>query len=133
MDEAIALAWVHGVEVRPFAGQLSKVTPIWRALDRFGVVNARWRPYWSEAVAICDRPQVKVSAWTRKGKALLVVSHLERKPATVQLRLDRRQCGLPAGPLRARDALTAEVLAVNGDNVEMASPGMSCRFVELGR
>ena len=47
LDEAIALAWLHGVEVRPFPITLPQISPLWRAQDRFGTVSARWLPYWS--------------------------------------------------------------------------------------
>ena len=52
--EAIALAWVHGVEVRPYPQSLSYVTPIWRAMDRFDVASAKWMPYWSDPPATSD-------------------------------------------------------------------------------
>ena len=44
LNEAIALAWVHGVEVRPFPSTLSQISPIWRAMDRFGTSAAQWLP-----------------------------------------------------------------------------------------
>ena len=40
LGEAIALVWVHGVEVRPFPNSLSRVSPLWRAMDRFGTSAA---------------------------------------------------------------------------------------------
>ena len=44
LTEAIALAWLHGVEVRPFPDTLPQISPIWRAMDRFGTRSARWLP-----------------------------------------------------------------------------------------
>ncbi len=132
-DEAIALAWVHGVEVRPYPKTLAKVTPIWTAMDRFGVAKADWLPYWSPQGIITDTPDTKVSAWTRAGKVLLVVSHLARTPATARIQLDRRKLGLKKGELRASDALTNEPLPLNAGTLELSFTGMSCRFVEISR
>ena len=38
LTEAIALAWLHGVEVRPYPDTLSQISPIWRAMDSFGTM-----------------------------------------------------------------------------------------------
>jgi hypothetical protein len=134
-DEAIALAWVHGVEVRPYPKTLAKVTPIWRAMDRFGTSKAAWRPYWSkEPVATADREDVKVSAWVRDGRALLVVSHLKREPATVHVRLDRGRIGLgPDNAVRATDAIGGGGMVVRADGVELRFDGMNYRLVEVGK
>ncbi|MGI8964577.1 MAG: glycoside hydrolase domain-containing protein, partial [Limisphaerales bacterium] len=131
-DEAIALAWVHGVEVRPYPQSLVKVTPIWRAMDRFGITKANWRPYWSgEAVAHADSEAVKISAWSRNGKALLFVSHLERKPSTVHVRVESRKLGLKK--FKVTDALTGAVLPVNDGTIEFNFSGMSYRIIEIQR
>jgi hypothetical protein len=131
-DEAIALAWVHGVEVRPYPQSLSRVTPIWRAMDRFGVAKAMWQPYWVQTAITADDAAVKVSAWTRNARAFLVVSHLERKPATTHIHIDCRKLGLRHGNFRARDAFTDAALPVRGASVELTFEGMSCRFLVLG-
>ena len=128
-DEAIALAGVHGIEVRPYPTSLSKVTPIWRVMDRFGVSKARWLPYWSESVATADSDAVRVSAWTRNGKALLFVSHLERKAATVRLQLDARKLGLKK--FKATDTLRETPLAMDHDTLELNFSGMSYCLIEL--
>jgi hypothetical protein len=134
-DEAVALAWVHGVEVRPYPKTLAKVTPIWRAMDRFGTGGAAWRPYWStEPVATADREDVKVSAWVREGRALLFVSHLKREPATARVRVDRRRIGLGAADtLRASDAFGGAGVAMRGEEIELGFEGMSYRVVEVGK
>jgi hypothetical protein len=130
-SEAIALAWVHGVEVRPYPKSLAQVTPIWRALDRFDVASADWQPYWSNQPATADSDDVKVSAWTRPGRALLFVSHLRRKPLTTHIRLDRRQLKLKPGAVHAKDALTAAAIDVNDNAIEVTFDGMSYRMIEL--
>ena len=57
--EAISLAWVHGMEVRPYPESLSHGTHIWHAIDR---------PSWREghvdfADATCAR-----SCWSRRKR-----------------------------------------------------------------
>ncbi len=128
--EAVTLAWLHGVEVRPYVQSLAKVTPIWRAMDRFGVTNADWRPYWSEhPVASTDTDAAKVSAWRKDGGALLFVSHLERKPATVRVRVDSGKLGLKT--FKVEDALTRTPLVVQDGAVELTFSGMSYRLIEI--
>lgn len=128
-DEAIALAWVHGVEVRPYPQSLEKVTPIWRAMDRFGVPEARWHPYWSSPVASADSDAVRISGWTKGDKSLLFVSHLKRQAATVRVRPDLNTLGLKG--FKARDALTESPLTVKDGTIELEFAGMSWRMLEI--
>jgi hypothetical protein len=123
-DEAIALAWLHGVEVRPYPKTLEKVTPIWRAMDRFGVTKAQWKPYWKDAVATSDSASVKISAWTRKNSALLFVSHLERKTAAVHLTI-------PGKSITVVDALTHAPLSTTNNTVTLDFSGMNYRLLEV--
>jgi hypothetical protein len=131
-DEAVTLAWLHGVEVRPYRASLSKVTPLWRAMDRFGVTTAAWRPYWSERpVAAADTDAVKVSAWTREDGALLFVSHLERKPATVRVHFDSDLLGFKVTTVE--DALSRAPVSVMDSTIELSFDGMSYRLIHVGR
>jgi hypothetical protein len=129
-DEAITLAWLHGVEVRPYPPTLAKVVPLWRAMDNFGITNAIWRPYWSgSSVASADLESVKISAWTRKGKALLFVSHLERKPATVRLAVESTKIGLKT--FTVKDAINETPIALTEGKIELSFTNMSYRLLEL--
>jgi hypothetical protein len=122
-DEAIALAWLHGVEVRPYPQTLAKVTPIWRAMDRFGITKADWKPYWETPVATSDSPNVKISAWTRKNSALLFVSHLDRKREPVRLTI-------PGKNVRIKDAFNGSIISTTGSaNLEFS--GMDYRLLEV--
>ena len=130
-DEAIALAWVHGVEVRPYPQSLAKVTPIWRTMDHFDISKAHWIPYWDGPVASSDSDAVKISSWTRSGKALLFVSHLQRKSATVHVHLDPRKLGFKK--FKAKDALTEMPLTVNDGTIELTFTGMNYRMLEIDK
>ncbi len=131
-EEAIALAWLHGVEVRPGGvGQLDLVSPIWRAMDRFDAPSAKWLPYWKGSGVTAHDSSVKASAWVKDGKALIFVSHLKREPLTTTLRLDCRKLGLKQSGLTAVDALSGEALKVEGSSVPIDFSGMTYRLIEL--
>jgi len=131
--EAIALAWLHNVEVRPLSlADLDYVGPIWRAMDRFGAVSARWRPYWEGCGVRGPDASVQASAYLRGGRVLLFISHLKREPLQAVLHLDRRRLGLGGGPLGARDALTGAVLPLTAAGLPVDFDGMTYRLVEIG-
>jgi hypothetical protein len=132
MEEAIAVSWLHGVEVRPGGPDtLAVVSRIWGALDRFGYASAKWLPYWSGSGVTCADDSVKASAWAKDGKALIFVSHLKREPLSTALELDPSKLGLPSSGLSAADALTGEALSLSGPRVLLEFAGMSYRVIEV--
>ncbi len=129
-DEAITIAWLHGVEVRPdYMEQLEAVSPIWKAMDRFGVPSAKWLPYWKGSGVTADVPSVKASAWSKGGKALIFVSQLKREPLTTVLRLDRKRLGLTSGDFTAADAITSQPLKPAGDALPIDFTGMTYKLI----
>jgi hypothetical protein len=132
MEEAVAVAWLHGVEVRPYGpDQLGIVSPIWRAMDKFGVPSAKWLPYWKGSGVTADDGSVKASAWAKNGRALIFVSHLKREPLPTLLRLDRKKLGLTSEKLTAVDAITGEALKPAGNALPIDFPGMTYRLIEV--
>jgi hypothetical protein len=131
LDEAIALAWLHGVEVRPNPGTLKHVAPIWHAMDKFGITSAKWLPYWSGSGAVAEDSSTQASSYLKDGKALLFVSHLKREPVTTSLRLDRKALKLGSGKLRAKDAITGAAIDVADDRVSLSFDGMTYKLVEI--
>ena len=129
--EAIALAWVHGIEVRPYPKNLNYVTPIWRAMDAFKITDARWQPYWIGSGATSDNRDTQISAWTRKGSALLFISHLARNDAVAGVELDRKKLGLRQGSRSAKDAMTGSAIPVTYGRLEIKFAGMNFRLVEV--
>lgn len=133
-SEAITLAWLHGVEVRPhtsYPDLLQLISPIWRAMDSFGATKAQWQPYWKDSGANCSDESVKASAWTRRGKALIWVSHLKREPVEANLKLNRIKLGLGHGLLKASDALSGKAIEVRDDSVNLKFDGMSYQLIEV--
>ena len=131
LDEAIALAWVHGVEVRPFPAMVQQIRPIWRVLDRFGTTSAKWLPYWNSSGAAAEDESVKISAYSKPGRALLFVSHLKREPVKSNIRLERRRLDLAAGALSAVDAVTGDDVVLDGDTLPISFDDMSWRLIEI--
>ena len=63
-EEAIAMSWLHGVEVRPSTeSEMRTVAAIWRAQDRFGAASARWLPYWRGSGVTAPDESVKASSF----------------------------------------------------------------------
>jgi hypothetical protein len=129
--EAIALSWLHGIEVRPYPKTLHYVTPLWNAMDQFGVTDARWQPYWSHPVATSENPNVKVSAWLRKNRALLFVSHLQRTKETARVQLEPENLGMKSRSLHATDVITHQPIPVNDASVQLDFEGMTFQMLEL--
>lgn len=131
-EEAIAVSWLHGVEVRPGnPEQLAVISPIWRAMDKFGVPSAKWMPYWKGSGVTADDSSVKASAWAKDGTALVLASHLKREPLTTSLRLDCGKLGLKQSGLTAVDAVSGEALNVAGGVLSIGFDGMAYRLIEV--
>lgn len=97
-------------------------------MDRFRISEANWQPYWSDdPVASADSDAVKVSAWTRNDEALLFISHLDRRPATV--RVDSPRFLLHKH--KVTDALTATALDLKDGALEISFGGMGYRLIEI--
>jgi hypothetical protein len=131
LDEAIALAWVHGVEVRPFPTTVQQIRPIWRVMDTLRTTSAKWLPYWNGSGAAAEDESVKISAYSRPGRALLFISHLKREPANSSIRLDRRRLDLAAGALSAVDTVTGDDVVLDGDTLPISFDAMSWRLIEI--
>lgn len=132
LDEAIALAWLHGVEVRPYPPSLKHIAPIWRAMDEFGVTTAKWLPYWAGSGVVAEDASTKASSYIKGGKALLFVSHLKREAVTAAVRLDRRALKLGRGKLYAKDAISGAAIDVADDRISLSFDGMTYKLIGIG-
>ena len=121
----------HGIEVRPYPNSLHYVTPLWRAMDRFGLAQAGWQPYWHDPGVVCDTEGAKASAWTRQGKALVIVSLLQRTNQTVCVQFEPRKLGLKSRSIQVADALTSSPVPVSSNAVQLSFSGMSYRLLEV--
>jgi len=131
-EEAVAMAWLHGVEVRPCTdSQLRTVAALWRAQDRFGILSAKWLPYWRGSGVTALDNSVKASSFVGREGALIFASHLARTPLSTRLRLSRAELRLPPGRLTATDAITGQAVETAGDALAVSFEGMTYRLIEV--
>ncbi len=104
------------------------------ALEGFGIgrPETRFLPYWEQhpGLSVPTDGRVKVSAYLRPGKALLVLANWSGEATAPEVRLDARALGLPAGA-RARDAETGEALALQDGRLTVPVPAKRLRLVEV--
>lgn len=129
--EAIALAGIHGVEVRPYPQSIRYVSPLWAAYDKFGITDARWLPYWGDSGVRPDVASVKASAYAKPNDVLVFASQLKHEPVTTRLNIDRARLGMGTGALSARDAISGEDLVTTGDAIEVKFKDMEYRLVRV--
>ena len=106
---ALSTALPFGIlpKVNDAGEPLAMISAIWRAYDRFGVEEAEWLPYYGDGqVASVDNPHIKLSAYRREGKLLLILASTERATdATFCLR-----CPYP----HLVDAMTGAMISEDG-------------------
>ncbi|MBQ7178098.1 MAG: hypothetical protein IJS08_11850, partial [Victivallales bacterium] len=92
------------------------VAPYWKALDDFGATYGNFKPYWGKKPPALSTPHplVKVSAYAKEGKALLIIANFnEDEPLTSgKILIDKRTLGLK-GLLRVRDAFSGEDIPIS--------------------
>lgn len=130
--EALAFTLPHDVVIHPGLGrQLEEVAQVWKAFEEFGVDEAQWIPYWRADNPA--KPQAKgllVSLYRRDGRALLVVSNLQRKAGLAQVHLNLGALGI--GPqVRAADAVTGDALEVTDGVLQVPMDAFSARLVAV--
>ncbi|MFW6156134.1 MAG: glycoside hydrolase domain-containing protein, partial [Armatimonadota bacterium] len=103
----LAMTRLHDTNVWPIWTAREPFRQMWRAQDRFGIGEAdvEFLGYWSAELAEVDAEEVRVSAYTRPGKALVVVSNfLGHEDRTVAVRPNLGLLGFERG-VTAQDLL----------------------------
>jgi len=129
-DHALAVSMLHDVRVRPCGvAALEKMSPIWNAMTRFGVSKAEWHPYWETNPLATAQPQsVKVSLYSQRGRALLVVSNLSAdQPASAEVAMDFARLGVRGR--KASDALSGETFRCVDGKLTVSLQPMRMRLV----
>jgi hypothetical protein len=129
--EAIALAWLHGIEVRPYPASLHYVTPIWKAMDAFHTSSGEWHPYWNNSGAVSADEDTKISFWSHRGSVLLFISHLSRASAEVKIEARPNELGLRHEVRDAADAITGAPIDVRNNAFNIRFDGMNYRLVRI--
>ncbi len=131
--QILAVTLLHDVLVRPSADYLPMVSELWRLYDRFGMKDAEFLPYWSNAAVIKAGPEgIRTSAYRHPRNGLLmVVSNLAAAAITAEVQIDTAALGLTGAGLAARDALSEEPIALTGGRFTLSMEPMSYRWVRL--
>jgi hypothetical protein len=139
LQEALSFTLLHDVRVRPSpSSKLDEMSRIWKIEDTFGIAEAEWIPYWTKAgvVQVTTTPPARLvdeggmaSLHLIRGKrALLILSNVEKTPATVAARLDLKQMGLPE-TAHARDAQSETPIAVTDGTITIPLKGYDYRLI----
>jgi hypothetical protein len=132
--QSVALAILHDIPVRPEKpADLDLISALWKVRDEFGVKQSRWLPYWNNAdVAKVAPKNCHASLFVHpNGRVLAYVSNLGKTAAEVRVTFDLAKLGLH-GPLKAKDALTGELVAIEETGlIQLPIPSQDCRVVWL--
>jgi hypothetical protein len=102
------------------------------ALDAFGYVDAGFVPYFDpKPPAATEMKGVLVSAYTKPGKALVIVANLSREDRSGTVRIDFARLGLKPGAVLSWPDKKA--MTLNGDVVTLDVPKQGYRLLFVGR
>lgn len=74
-EEAVSMALLHDIPVRPNVDRLELFRRLWRLFDEFDRHASQWIPYWqSSGVVACSHPEIKVSLYNRPGNGCILVA-----------------------------------------------------------
>ncbi len=106
-----------------------------KTMVAFGVGDAEFLPYWSNAEEIgLSSTDAAVSAYLRAdGKALLLIAQGAEEPMTLSVELRGRLAAMTDAP--ARDAVSGEAMAWHGGKLQWLLPGRGVQLaiVELAQ
>ena len=107
----LSLTLLHDTPVWAIWCNSATVAKVREALDDFGYADAEFLGYWDNGAWLsCEQEDVKVSAYRREGRALLVVSNLSAEAQKVSLKVNLEELGVPGAA--ARNAETGEEIAI---------------------
>lgn len=127
LRQSLAISLLHDVPVRNGA---TATSPLWKVRDDFGVKQARWLPYWSNAdVVKVETKDCYVSLFAHpQGRVLAIVSNLSQEKTGVRLSLNLDKLGLPAN-VSAKDAVSKAALKIQNGDITLNLPAQDYRIV----
>ncbi len=132
--ELLALLLPH--ETRFWLGACHRATldAALDALDDFGMADATFLPYWSNAEVVNpEGEQVIASAWRHPANGVLViVSNLSGEERSLTVTLDLGALGLPATPI-ATQLLDEGDAEMAGQSLTVTVPARDFRLIRLSR
>jgi hypothetical protein len=130
-ERLMGIMLAHGASPWPIWCKSEVIFDAWKTLDKFGVVDAEFLPYWKPTGVTCDNKEVLVSVYRKPGKALLVVLNSGKDDASVGLRVDAKLPGLKQAAI-ARNATDGSSINRGDDgSIKLTIPGRVYRLVVL--
>lgn len=126
----MSLTVLHDTLVWPSWCNREVVFGVREALDEFGYVDAQFLGYWdNNAWLRRGQEGVKVSAYTRDGRALLIVSNLAAELQDIRLEVDAAVLGVVGAS--AINAETGDRLPIADGTVTLSIPARDLALVWL--
>ena len=83
------LGMVYGMTARMPWTDAPDPEPIWKVWDEFGIADSRMVGYWNpDCPVTTDHPDVKVTAYIRKGRTLLAIGSWAKESTDITLTID---------------------------------------------
>jgi len=132
-ETMVALCLLHGTNIYYGVSQHFAVTDkVFKSLDEFGMNSVRFLPYWeNEELAGASSGNIKVSIYSKNGKALLVVSNLGEKDKTLDIKIDIAKFGLNGKKLKVEDVYSGEEVSWNDSKLGLTIKRKNFRLILL--
>ena len=101
-EDSMTISLVHGILPRPnvITEPLELMSPIWKAIDDFGIEGSEFKPYWLTHVD-CGSEKTQISYYEKDGKRLGFISNMSNNDNdNIDFKLSETQ--------KVYDALTGE-------------------------
>lgn len=105
-EDSMTISLVHGILPRPnvIGEPLELMSPIWKAIDDFGVEGAEFKPYWLTDVD-CGNEKTKITYYEKDGKRLAFISNMSNSDNNnINFNISKTQ--------KVYDALTGEEISM---------------------
>jgi hypothetical protein len=126
----MGLMLAHDASPWPIWCRTQTVFDVWKMVDRFGIADADFLPYWKPNGITTSAADVLVSAYRKPGSALLVVLNAGKADAELVLKVDPRALGL-GSTVTARAGDDGPAVATTADGLKLTVPGRGFRLVVL--
>ena len=127
-ERLMGLMLLHDCSPWPIWCNSQVIFDAWEAVDKFGIVDAEFMPYWKPNGVVADKPEAVVSVYRKPGTALLVVFNTAQTESVFSLKLDAARLGLAAG-YGFRLATDGKELPVADGAVQVTVPARGYRAV----
>ncbi len=131
--ELLAITLVNDMHVFVSNSDAETRVPVYRALDRFGSLDeARLDPWWEPTPAIRHDPGLRVTAYRKPDRVLLIVANWGDRPIESAIVLDPAALGLPgASSFRDLEHPRAKARALREGSFEAKVPARDFRLYQV--